>query len=130
MEIPREKQYEHLTNHLRYINEKIYQSFTLFIKLAGTVVGGVFFLHWKLPLEDSKRCSLSIATDLLFILISTSMIVLILNNLRSWYGYRKRLSEQYPAIPNKKNVSRWITEAVMCIVIVMTCIVFVKFNPL
>ena len=130
MEIPSEKQYEHLTSHLRYINEKIYQSFTLFIKLTSTVVGGVFFLHWKLSLEDPKRCSFSTATDLLFILISTSMIVLILNNLRSWYNYRKRLSEEYPAIPNDKNIWRSVTEAVMCIVIVITCIAFLIFNPL
>jgi len=130
MEIPQEKQYEHLTGHLRYINEKIYQSFTLFIKLASTIGGGVFFLHWKLPLEDAKRCSLSTATNLLFILVSISMIILILNNLRSWYDYRKVLSKQYPAIPDNKNIFRWLTEAVMCIVIVIACIAFLKLNPL
>jgi uncharacterized membrane protein len=130
MKIPLEEQYEYLTSHLRYINEKIYQSFTLFIKLATTVVGGVFFLHWKLLPCDDKRFSLSAAANLLFVLISFSMIVLILNNLRSWYGYRKRLSKQYPNIPNDKNIWRWVTEAVMCLVIVITCIVFIKYNPL
>lgn len=130
MEIPSDKQYEHLTSHLRYISEKIYQSFTLFIKLTTTIVGGVFFLHWKLPLEDPKRLSLSTATDLLFVLICISIIVLILNNLRSWYGYRKRLSEQYPEIKNDKNIWRSLTEAVMCIFIIITCIGFLVYNPL
>jgi hypothetical protein len=130
MEIPSEKQYEHLTSHLRYINDKIYQSFTLFIKLATTVIGGVFILHWKLPLEDPKRCSLSIATNWLLVLISISMLILIWNYFRSWRGYRKRLSEQYPAIPNDKNIWRWVTETVMSIVIFITCIAFFVFNPL
>ena len=130
MEVPQEKQYEHLTGHLQYINEKIYQSFTLFIKLASAIVGGVFFLHWQLSPEDAKRTSLACATDWLFILVSFSMIFLILNNLRSWFGYRKALSEQYPTIPFKKNTWRWATEVVMCLVIVIACIGFLLYNPL
>lgn len=130
MEIPLEKQYEFLTSHLRYINDKIYQSFTFFIKIATTVIGGVFLLHWKLPLEDPKRNSLSTATDLLFILISLSMLLIIWNNLRSWRGYRKVLSEKYPEIPPNKSKLRWITEITMSLVIVLSCVGFLIYNPL
>lgn len=130
MDIPDEKQYEYLTGHLQYLNEKIIQSFTLFIKLATTTVGGVFFLDWKLVPDDAKRPSVSSAVDLLFILISFSMIFLILDNLRSWLEFRKTLSEQYPDIPIRKSVLHFASEGVMCVVIVITCIGFLKLNPL
>jgi UDP-N-acetylmuramyl pentapeptide phosphotransferase/UDP-N-acetylglucosamine-1-phosphate transferase len=130
MEIPEEKQYEYLTRHLEYLNEKIIQFFTLFIKLATAIVGGVFFIHWKLPPQDDKRVSLASAADWLFILVTVSMILLIVNNLRSWFKYRKTLSEQYPKIPNDKNIMRWLTEVIMCIVIAIACIGFIIFNPL
>ena len=57
MEVPQEKQYEHITGHLQYINEKIYQSFTLFIKLASTIGGGVFFFLSKSYLDFCRRPS-------------------------------------------------------------------------
>jgi len=88
MEIPKEKQCEYLTEHLQYLNEKIIQFFTLSIKIATAIVGGTFYLHLKLPHEDVKRASISSATDFLFILVSFSMILLILNNLRSWLEFR------------------------------------------
>lgn len=130
MEIPEEKQYEYLTSHLEYLNEKIIQFFTLFVKLATAIVGGIFFIHWKLPSQDAKRASLASAADWLFILVTVSMILLILNNLRSWFAYRKTLSEQYPRIPNEKSIMRWLTEVVMCVVIAITCIGFIVLNPL
>ena len=130
MEIPEEKQYEYLTGHLQYLNEKIIQFFTLFIKLATAIVGGAFYLHLKLTQGDAMRTSISKATDFFFVLVSFSMVLLILNNLRSWFEFRNTLSEQYPEIPNKKHIMRWLTEVIMCIVIVITCIGFLMFNPL
>ena len=96
MEIPKEKQYEYLTGHLQYLNEKIIQAFILFIKIATAIVGAAFYLHLKLPHEDVKLTSISNMADSLFILVSFSMVLLILNNLRSWLEYRNLLSEQYP----------------------------------
>ncbi len=50
MKIPEEKQYENLTTHLRYLNEKIIQSFTLFVKLASAIVGqNVHDNRWESP---------------------------------------------------------------------------------
>lgn len=130
MKIPEEKQYEYFTSHLQYINEKIYHSFTLFIKLATTIVGGVFFIHWKLSPEDAMSASIGNAANLLFGMVSFSMGILILNNLRAWCGYRERLCDQYPEIPQSKYFFRWLTEIVMSAVIVITNYGFIKFNPL
>ena len=46
MNIPEEKQYEYLTHHLEYLNDKIIETFLLFIKLAIAIIGGIFFL-WR-----------------------------------------------------------------------------------
>ena len=130
METPRVQQYEYLTSQLRYHNEKIFQFFTLFLKLATTIVGGIFYLHWKLPIDDPKRASLALASDLFFILISLITIILIWNILRSWLDYRKTLSLQYPDIPYSPKFTDWISEAFMCGFIFIICIGFLYFNPL
>jgi hypothetical protein len=130
MKIPEDKQYENLTTHLRYLNEKIIQSFNLFVKLATAIVGGVFFLNWKLVPGCLQRAKLHNAASGLFVLVSLSMIFLILRNLLAWRGYRKELSRQYPDIVLTKGCHWWISEAVMCFLIAVSCIGFLVFNPL
>jgi len=130
MEIPKEQQYEYLTHHLEYLNEKIIEAFVLFIKLATAIVGGVFFLHWKLGETDPKRTFFVRASDILFLLFGFCMGLLILNNLRAWRGYRRTLAEQYPGIKPMARVASWLSELLMCLVIVATCVVFYLFNPL
>ena len=62
------QQREYLTTQLRRLNERINESFALFIKLATTIIGGAFYLHWKLgPPEVSLRTSLAFAVDYLLI---------------------------------------------------------------
>lgn len=46
--IPVDKHYEYITGHLQYLNDKIIQSFTLFIKLAMAIIAGTFTLYRKL----------------------------------------------------------------------------------
>ncbi len=130
MNIPEEKQYEYLTHHLEYLNEKIIESFELFIKLTTAIVGGVFFIHWKLASNDPRRGSFVKMSNLLLWLVGSSAILLILDNLRAWRAYRKTLSEQYPDIPSYSPFWWLLSEAIMCFVIVITCILFSCNNPL
>lgn len=130
LKIPEEKQYEYLTHHLEYLNEKIIESFVLFIKLATAIVGGVFFLSWKLLKTDPARSSFAQVSDSLFLLISISSILLILNNLFAWRSFRKTLTKEYPGITLSHCVRWWLSEAIMCIVIVATCVLFIFNNPL
>jgi len=130
MDIPEEKQYEYLNHHLEYINDKIIGAFELFIKLATVIIGGVFFLRWKLSEYELNGTSFVAMSNILFWVVGISMIIHILNNLRAWLQYRKTLSEQYPKIPSPTNFWRLLNELTMCLVILMTCILFSWFNPL
>lgn len=130
MKIPEEKQYEYLTHHLEYLNEKIIESFVLFIKLATAIVGGVFFLRWKLTNNDPSQSSFLHLSNMLFWLVGISSIVLITNNLCAWREYRKTLSKEYQDIRPSNSVRWWLSEAIMCFVILMACILFSFNNPL
>ncbi len=74
LEIPPDKQYEYLTDQLRYLDDKIFRSFTLFIKLATAIVGGKFYLDLHQPPD---RGSLVLATNLVFIGVGLGSIFLI-----------------------------------------------------
>jgi len=130
MSVSDDAQYNFLTSECRYKNEKIIEAFNLFIKLSISIVAGVFFLDWKLPTDDLKRCKLSYGSDALFLLVGISMVLLILNNLRSWHGYRKEVSQLFTKVPPPKGPFWFSSEALMCVVIVLACIGFLMFNPL
>lgn len=129
MRISPEKRYDELKTHLRYLNEKIIEAFNLFIKMASTIVGGTFFLQWKMTADDPQRVKLAHGTDALMFLVAGGAIVIILNNMRSWIGHRQALSVEFPEVPPMK-ASAWITEAFLCVLILTTSIVFVWINPL
>lgn len=130
MKVSEDKHYEYLSSQCRYLNEKIIQSYLLFIKLASSLIGGVFYLHWKLKAGDFKRGSLAIATDALFVLISISIGSLIWNNLRSWRKYRETLSEHFEIKPIPGGVQWCANEIVMLVTIGISLAAFLLFNPL
>jgi hypothetical protein len=130
MNIPAEKQYEYLTHHLEYLNEKIIDTFTLFIKLSTAIIGGVFYLRWQLTIDGSIRVHFALISKLLFSVVSLSLILLIFNNRRSWGGYRKRLTGEYPGIPPTSKFLSVASEVVMCSIITVTCVGFWFINPL
>jgi len=130
MNIPEEKQYEYLTSHLEYLNEKILESFALFIKLATAIIGGVFLLHWKLEENKLSGASFVNMSNMLFWVVGISIIFLIFNNLLAWRAYRKTLSEEYPRIKLPNCFRWWISEVVMGLLILTTCILFSCYNPL
>ncbi len=110
MEASSDKHYENLTIHLRYLNDKIIEAFSLFIKLATTIIGGVFFLHLKLPQADSQRASMRYATNGLIILVGLSMILLIWDNLFSWLRYRKALNDNFPFTKPKSSSKKTLVD--------------------
>ncbi len=129
-EIPPSKEYKYLTARLQYLNEKIIQSFTLFIKLATTIVGGAFYLRLNLPNDAQMRMFFSQAVELLLVVVSLSMILLILNNLFAWQECQANLSKKYKGIKKAKGMRWWFSEAVMCLLIAGTSWGFHCYNPL
>ena len=130
MDVPSEKQYENVTNHLRYLNEKIIDAFSRFITLATAIIGGVFYIHINLALDDPRRKMLNLPASAALMLVGFGTVVLILSNLHAWIGYRKMLSREYPSIPLKTGINWYLSETIMCLLILITCIAFYFLNPL
>ena len=130
MDVPNEKQYENLTSHLRYLNDKIMDAFSRFITLGTAIIGGVFYVHVNLDLKDPRRIALGLPASAAMMLVGLGTIILIITNLFAWRAYRKRLSEEYPLIPLPSSINWWIAEVTMCLLIVVTCVAFYFLNPL
>lgn len=130
MQIPPEKQYENITTHLRYLNDKIHDAFRHFFTLASAIIGGSFYAHITLASDDPRRCGLGTSASALLSVVGVAIIVLITTNFFSKQGYRKTLSSEYPAILLSHRKTEYILEVSMCALIVITCIGFWCWNPL
>ena len=87
MPISDEKRYEFITEQLRYVNEKIIEAFQMFVKIMSAIVAGLIILET----QDVSAPTRTLVADLLpwlFLLVGLSSLILILVNLRSWWGYR------------------------------------------
>ena len=135
---PREKpplteQYIFFTRHLEYLDGIMTELFKHFITLATAIIGGTFLIYLKLNTPDKNFPSFAFGADLLLIIIGFSTCFCILNRLRSWGGYRKRLVELYDT---GESAARpfwgewWISEVLICAIIMATAGVFPYFNPL
>ena len=130
MTVAPDVEYQELKAHLRYLNEKIIEAFSLFIKLATAIVGGAFFLHWKLATDDPQRYLLARGINALLIVVAVAMTLIVLNNLWAWFGYRRALSQRFPEIPFRCSLRTFLAEVLMVVLILVTAIGFTAFNPL
>ena len=126
-----EKQYEFVTRQLNYHNDKIIEAFNLFLKLISSIIAGsVWLISQKLDRETRALIG-EIAPFFIFIgCISSILIILI--NLRSWWGYKKAISYLVgteKAIPPKFPRS-CSSELVMIITILISSIIIFIFLPL
>ncbi len=126
--VPPDKQYEYLTAQLRYLDDKIFRSFSAFITLATAIIGGIFYL--ALTPNNLSDPRLALASDMVFIGVALGSILLISNNLRSWKEHRDILSERYQNIKNVTGVVWCLSEVVACIGIWLSIVGFILVNPL
>jgi hypothetical protein len=130
MQIPADKQYEHLTTHLRYLNDKILEAFNHFITLASAIIGGTFYIHVNLAASDPRRSGLANPSSALLSVVGTGIIIMIVTNLLAWHRYRATLSKVFPEIPLMRKSTAWLSETAMCVLIAITCVGFWLLNPL
>ena len=125
-----EKRYEFVTAQCRYCNEKIIESFNLFIKLVTGIVGGMIFLDLNLAVNDPKRGTYLNASTVLIVLIGVSTLFQVWRYQISWWGYRIaeiKITAEAPAL--RKWWSR-SSEISMTIAVIATPLCFWYFNPL
>ena len=131
MTINDQKRYEFITEQLRYVNEKIIEAFTLFVKLTTAIIAGIVWLLTQ-SLKDETRLLIGSFIPWLFLLLAATSILLIIINLRSWWGYRKAESTLVGVnkVPNPKFPRSCSGEIVMIGVIIVVFFVAWICNPL
>lgn len=122
-----DEQYKYLTSHLEYLDKRIFDIFILFIKLATAIIGGVFFLKWKLMENCLDGNDFVLPSNILFCGVGAFLILLLSINLLAWKNYRTTLSENY-GIPRSRQW--WRAELIMCAAIFVACLLFCLSNPL
>lgn len=121
------KQYEYFTTQLRYLDDKIFRSFLLFIQLATAIVGGRFYIEAHPKLKHTQL--LIQLSHWVFVAIGLGIIFLISNNLRSWYDYRKKLKEDYGTdVPALGRVVWQASEWVGCLGISFSIAAFLSID--
>lgn len=126
--VPTDKQYEYFTTQLRYLDDKIFRSFSLFIQLAIVIVGGRFYIEAHPELNN--RALLIHLINWVFVGIGLGIIFLISNNLRSWQDYRKELTDRYINVPELGRSVWQASEWFGCVGIVASVAAFLSiYSP-
>ena len=87
-----EKRYDFVTQQQRYTNDKVFEAFSLYVKLAAAIVAGYVWLHTQSIDGETKR-TIDFIAPWIFSLIAIYALTVILVNLRSWWGYCTAESE-------------------------------------
>ena len=131
MAIPPEMRYQFVTGQIKYHNEKIIESFNLFIRLfTGIVVAAVWLSTQPDP---SKRHSLyAFLAFVLVVMLATMTIITVIANVMAWYGYRHAETGLVgadkvspPTVPG----SCW-NEIGILVCIIASSVLFCIYNPL
>jgi len=85
------EQYKEVTSMMRYYNDKIFDTFKMYIQLASAIAGGYVWL--RIQAGPTALDLARYVAPALTLLVGIGAILLIAINLGSWWGYRKRLSE-------------------------------------
>lgn len=124
-----------LAEHMREKNTHVMEGFKLFVQMYSAIIAGAVTLRLQYRDADVERFAL--AADLLVSLVTLATAVVIVDNLRSWYGFRQRLSdvagttaegELVIARPRLASVAK--VHFVMLGVMVAAMAAFFLFNPL
>jgi hypothetical protein len=138
-----DKHCEILTGHIRDRVSAMTDAFKLYVQMFSAIVGGAVVL--KLQYKNEVPASFIWLSDALVFLILLTCAVIIIENMRSWYSYRERLSNfagksKRGKRKNKKSklelvvptpeVRNLMVQFVMLGVMTVACGAFFIFNPL
>jgi hypothetical protein len=87
-----EKQFDSVSTHIRYLNDKMLEAYYSFVRVFIAIVGGSFWLSFQPRLTPINAVSYARLSVGLLCFISLMATIMILENLRGWHGYRKRQS--------------------------------------
>jgi uncharacterized iron-regulated membrane protein len=82
------ERYKVVTSRIQYFNDKIIESFKLYIQLVTALTGGYMWLKTQSQATNALTWA-RVAAPGLMILIGITIILLIVANLSAWWGHRK-----------------------------------------
>jgi len=114
------ERYKFVTSQLQYFNDKIIESFKLYIQLVTAISGGYLWLKTQSQTADTLTWA-RVAAPALMIFVGLTIILLIIVNLSSWWGYRKAESNLLGGVvPTPVFPKSARQELVMIVVIITT----------
>ena len=118
--VSKEERYKFVTSQCVYCNEKIIQSFTLFLKLVSTLAGGVIWLRLQPNWADVWSKVESLAVWLL-ILLGIGTVLMIYRYVVAWWGFRKAESALTAgAVPEPRFPRSCIVELFLMVIVLVT----------
>lgn len=135
-ELSTDKHCEMLTAHIRDCNARITDGFKLFVQLFSAIVGAAVWLRLQ-QYQPTLPSTYIWLTDGLTLVVVFTCGIIVADNLRSWYGYRVRLSDVAGRdkqgnliVPRPNLLTAAPIEATMLVVMILALILFCVFNPL
>lgn len=133
--ISAEKQYEFVTSQIAAHVERWMDAFKLFIQLFSAIIGGSIWLSTQVKLPPTAIPTYIRLSDTLVGLVTVITIVMVCENLRGWFSYRKTQSKLVGKdgsgkylVPMPKCQSHR-SEGLMILVMLIACGLFFTFNP-
>ena len=88
-----EKQYEFLTSQIGKLADRSIDAFKLFLQIFSAIVGGSIWLSVQGTVTPVSRHRYILLSDAVVVVLSLIVIVMVCDNLRSWFGYRTAVSD-------------------------------------
>ena len=134
--ISNDKHYEYVSAQARYHIDKMTLLFNFAVKGFSAVIGGSVWLSVSHNIVPNRAKEYAMLSNVLMWSILIVSIIMILDNFRSWYGYRKAQSKVAgksvtgePIVPGPRVFPAIITEIGMIIIMLVICLCFTTFNP-
>jgi hypothetical protein len=134
--VSEEKEFDYVVGQIRYLNDKIIESFNFFIKVFSAVVGGSVWLTLQKGMTVQLANEYAKISDGLVMFLAILVCLMIFEHLRSWHGYRKaqsRLSGKDEAgkyyIPAPRRFRASVLEIAMMGTMITVATLFCLFNP-
>ncbi len=131
-----EIQYQFVNDQIRYHNEKVMEAYAGFTRIFSLVVGGAIWLRIQEKFDATDAPKYALLANILVTFITLVTIVIIVENVRAWYGYRQAQvklggndTSGTSNVPGPRPWHTYYLELVMMIAIVAVTVLFWVFNP-
>ena len=126
--VSKDKEFEYVTSQIIKHIERTVDAFKMFTKLFSAIVGGSILLSTQQTIGPESARTYAHLADALVFLVTLISGVMIVEDYRAWWGFRRAQTTLVPHVPPPSWRAR-VTEWVMILCMVLGCGLFWWFNP-